>query len=355
MPVDNLENPLDRITVTGTQFTPFDNFNPVFWGGTGSGGQSFNLPQLAFLSPGVPGSIEEIIAVGQRIAPTAARLGAGGSAPLATGMFWALGLLGVGYFIKKIVDTGIDQHFDEIYREQEAASEMSEARRIRRDLDAELFVNSPLGLPAEITEIFEPEPVISPQVLPLPTLPDPDYDPFFMPQTAPRFLPAQPRPDVRTSPLVVPSPFSIPVPSPLSIPQRRTIGIPAPLPMPTALPLPFASPRTLPLPLGLPQPFSFPDPKSAPRTAPFSSPFADPLTSIEPRSVDSPQDQLFEQPFAQPDFDTAKAECPPCTKDKKRKKDRTECWKKLVKEGRNEAQDKSFNWIKIDCDSGREL
>ena len=37
------------------------------------------------------------------------------------------------------------------------------------------------------------------------------------------------------------------------------------------------------------------------------------------------------------------------------KKKRTVCWKKLVKEARFESQDKVSKWIKINCDTGREL
>lgn len=39
----------------------------------------------------------------------------------------------------------------------------------------------------------------------------------------------------------------------------------------------------------------------------------------------------------------------------KPKKARTQCWKKLVKEARFESQDKVSKWVKINCDTGREL
>lgn len=47
--------------------------------------------------------------------------------------------------------------------------------------------------------------------------------------------------------------------------------------------------------------------------------------------------------------------CPPCKKDKKRKERRRECWKKLVKESWDPEQDESFNWVRINCFTGREL
>ncbi|MGI9457521.1 MAG: hypothetical protein ACR2NU_13235 [Aeoliella sp.] len=70
--------------------------------------------------------------------------------------------------------------------------------------------------------------------------------------------------------------------------------------------------------------------------------------TVLPSQRPAPQTALQTQP-AMAGF------CPPCPKPTKRRKRRSECWRKLVKEARNPANDKEFKWVRIDCDTGREI
>lgn len=364
MPITGAENPLSNITVTAQRFSgpAIGGLSSVGFASGFSGNPlifSANLGKpkvnLAFLAPAIPQVLEEIIATAPRAAASTTGAGAG------AGLFWLAGALGVGYFLDRIVQTGLNEHFDSLYREWDAKTTISEAARLRKQKDATLFVNRPLGLPPETMPEAEPFVPVRPEVLPMPILPDPDIDPFRMPEVQPRVLPTQPRP------VVVPLPISVPMPLRPTIPQTRPITVPAPLPLPIAVPLPFALPGILPQPFATPlgdpfsQPFAQPlaDPKTAPFAVPFPSPkalpFSDPLTLVQPRGVDSPLSDPFAQPFAMPEPDLSASQCPPCKKDKEREEQRNQCYKKLVKEGRFSDLDTSYNWVQIDCDTGREL
>lgn len=78
------------------------------------------------------------------------------------------------------------------------------------------------------------------------------------------------------------------------------------------------------------------------------------LTRLKPSALESPQNKSQTSPrtFAPP-----QGMCEPCPKPTRtrRKKNRTECYRKMVKEARNPANDKEFRWTKIDCDTGREI
>jgi hypothetical protein len=87
----------------------------------------------------------------------------------------------------------------------------------------------------------------------------------------------------------------------------------------------------------VPTPFAVPSPLPTPT----------PLTGIEARPV----------PFALPQpstrVPTQADRCPPCQEELPEPRDA--CFKKLVKEGITPDLDESFNWVEIDCFTGREL
>lgn len=157
---------------------------------------------------------------------------------------------------------------------------------------------------------------------PAPTKPAPIGDPALPAPTLPQPAPA-PKPVTR--PGTAPRPKTAPAPAPLPSPVRRA----APFRVPFFVGLPF------PAPLAQPQPRPIPDIRTPPETIPTD------LTAFDPRTV----------PFGP--IQTRPSNCPPCEAEED--KPRTECWKKLVKEGLLPSQDESFNWVRIDCITGREL
>jgi len=71
------------------------------------------------------------------------------------------------------------------------------------------------------------------------------------------------------------------------------------------------------------------------------------LPSRQVRPRPRPQTQTLMQGYCPP--------APKCTETEKRKKMRTVCWRKLVKEKRDPAKDKEYKWERIDCDTGRPI
>lgn len=204
-------------------------------------------------------------------------------------------------------------------------------------------------------------PILRPGLLPTGfSFLSPDADPFEMETITPRFFPETPQiPEISPQfPEIFPE---IPQPRPTISPQ---IAPPRPQILPEIRPeigdapdtfaFPLATPLPLPSPLPLPQPF----PDVTPQ--PFAPPAPAPLTPVSPGLVGFPNPMQFAQPFAQtdPNFDTKTRKCKPPVKTKqkkKREKPRTKCFKKLVKEARFKKNDKSFNWVAIDCRTGKEI
>lgn len=92
---------------------------------------------------------------------------------------------------------------------------------------------------------------------------------------------------------------------------------------------------------------------------PWAQPFGEPptirpdLTRFQEPALPSPRTRT--QPRTQTDA-IREGYCPPapeCTKEDE--PDRTECWRKLVKEHRRPEMDKEYKWERIDCDTGRPL
>ena len=97
---------------------------------------------------------------------------------------------------------------------------------------------------------------------------------------------------------------------------------------------------------------------SATMLGPMPSP--NPLTGgmepprFRPTGLTEPRERLvpFRVPRTQAQLSGI---CPPCPKGTTTRKKRRECWKKLVQERRNPADDKVYKWEQIDCDTGRSL
>jgi len=75
-----------------------------------------------------------------------------------------------------------------------------------------------------------------------------------------------------------------------------------------------------------------------------------PVRTREPEP--NPRAAIFPRLQTQPE---RAAFCPPCPKESKRRKKRNICYKQLVKQRRDPRQDIKYNWVRIDCDTGREL
>ena len=173
-----------------------------------------------------------------------------------------------------------------------------------------------------------------------------DPDPWIM-----QPVPAQPAP---LSPDVVVTPEALPEVMP-EIAPAPPLTVPAPRPaIAPPLVFPFVSPEIRP---GL-----------APQiqTSPLTSPQASPLPSTQPgvsaqpvpatRPITRTTTQARMQPLAQmqPALGGSGV-CPPCRDEKETKEPRTECYKKLVKESFLPELDETYNWVEIDCFTGREL
>ena len=153
------------------------------------------------------------------------------------------------------------------------------------------------------------------------------------------------------APVVLPGPDAPTLPAPQTEPEAPP-GTATPAPSPSPAPSPFPSPS--------------PPPSPAPRTAPFALPFAFPTPSAQPRPLTGPGQPTptptdvplpdlttFEQPGVP--LQQPVDRCPPCQKDADTQEPREECFKKLVKEGLFPDLDETFNWIEIDCFTGKEI
>lgn len=213
--------------------------------------------------------------------------------------------------------------------------------------------------PEVMTEIIvrARRPILRPGLLPTGyQFLSPDADPFEMETIAPRFFPDTPQiPEI--SPQFPDLAPEIPQPRPTITPQ---IAPPRPQILPEIRPDIREAPDIFEQPLATPQPLPQPLPVPDILPQPFAPPAPTPLTPVSPGLVGFPSPFQFAQPFAQPDpnFDVRTKKCKPPTKTKckkKKEKARTECYKQLVKQGRFKKDDKIYNWVPIDCTTGREL
>ena len=302
---------------------------------TGGGGR-------AFLPPVLPLVITEIIEEVTVTAPKVAKVPLGGIGGVLTG----LAMIGA-----EMAREFSQQRLDEAYRvfqDVQPRPKDSPVKTIEPEVIPEIVVTARRPFPG---------PVRIPQDY---SFIGPDTDPFVMVPISPRFMPTQPAavPDIAVPQPILPEIQPLPLDIPLPLPTIQPLPLPTiqPFPGPGTIvaPLPQAQPQPSPLPLPLPQPLPLPLPDILPQ--PFAPPAPVPLTPTSPVGVSFPFPFATPLPLTQPRLATPSKKCPPCKKQKEKKeKKRTECWKKLVKEGITAKQDKEFRWVPIDCRTGREL
>lgn len=286
-----------------------------------------NAAAAGFVAPQLAPAIEEIITTAPRTAS--------GWSTITPKLTWA-GLWAIvgGHLVSEILkDRGqalLDQEYSDLMREK---------RHTKPD--------SPLyTIPDVMPEIVVKGKAPSPYRLPV--LPE-FYPDFATPwELAPMVSPQRAAPDV--SPDVTTSPVEIPQPSPMTQPTRSPSPMVSPQTSPWSSPSPSAQPFATPQPWAQPMPQPRVAPKPQTRTAPRTS--TDPLTRVQPRTVPLPR--ALPSPLAQPVVPRAR-NCPPCKKTKDEEEARTECYKKLVKEGVYPSMDDEYQWTEIDCLTGREL
>lgn len=246
------------------------------------------------------------------------------------------------------------------------ARQQNEARRQAR-LEQETITEVTVTAPRPIA----PTRTLPQRPNPFRDLPRPANDPYYNPRIIP-FRPP-PRPTIRpprppTPPVEIPGPIITPptVPTPTPV-QPQPISPPAPLPDLPRTPVPTRTPRRS------PRRDPRRDPTRRPGDLPGSQPGVNP--SLQPsirfnpnpwiQSVPSRRPQptqrrgrltrFGESPLPLPQTDPARRRCPPCKKKEEKEEERTQCYKKLVKESRFASDDESYNWVAIDCDTGREI
>jgi len=286
----------------------------------------------AFVPPVLPQPLVEIIVSAQRPPPPSGlSLGTVNMSSILRGLGW-IGLAGYSVYWLE------EQRRERLKLETEEAKREAAARKKQKLLEEGYIETLP-----------EPEfPAPEYEVLPFPILPDPYADPTFAPTVVPRTMP-QPQPAPVVRPLVQPLPVTIPQPNirplPATTPQPfpQVAPRPATRPMPFPQPSPWANPLTSPQPATQPQPWAQPQPQPAGGTRRLTQTQRSVRRSTQ--RATATQGALL--------AGSANCRCPE-TKEKE-KKPRTECWKKLVKEGLFEDWDESYNWTRIDCITGREL
>ena len=292
----------------------------------------------AFVSPGVPPAIQRALGAVPTVPPAG---GAGATAARVTlGGLGAIIGAAAGFIAAEFLRTISQQRLEESFaallapdpfvpgdtpliveRPQPIEEIVVTATRLEQ-----LRALSPLTLPP-LPQFQNPDPdfvVIQPfipAVQPRPTLPDVEISTPTLPEISPR-----PQVEIPQR-----SPFVIPLTQPVLDPATRPQTEPRVAPSPATRPLTEPQPRVVPLPRTRGVPRTAPRPRTLPRTRTLPSPFA--------------------QPGRRPD------RCPPCPKKKPEEdeKPRTRCFKKLVKEGLFPDLDQEFEWVQIDCLTGREI
>lgn len=357
--------PIPEIIVPGRRPEPLppDFYAPNIPAGPGFSryggysGQNIRYWQ-SFVPPVLATPIEEIVVTASRSSQIPAATSSAG--------WGSLRLLGwIGAAIGGIA--WLDHYARQVQREEDETRD-----KIRRDREIAQMAEQ---MSSQVTVVGFAPPEKSPYVLPPLPLPliEPGADPFRMipimpPMPQKEFAPA-PVPGVEIAPVESPQ-----VPRPYR-PARRPGLLPELLPLRT--PGPMFVPRIVPS----TTPGTSPAPSISPSTAPSPAPAGSPLTWISPQlspapsTSSSPQVSSFgmsspstigrtttqtqrltqtePMELSLPDLQAGTTNCPPCEKDPP--EPRQECWKKLVKEHMYPEFDESYDWVRIDCLTGREL
>ena len=274
-----------------------------------------------------------------------------GPAPVAgailsrAGVFGAIGALSIE-ILRRLGERILEREEAELRRQERELEELRR-QRARRQREQREAIPEPLRrAPTPVFPPARPQRVDLPDVVAPQPLPAPEptrLPPVSVPQPSPLPAPTIPRPSIPS-----PAPATVPTTVPGTAPAPSPATLPAPRPRPAVSPpLPGPLPGVIPFPLPLPSPRVAPRPGLRPRIRDLVPEIVrDPLTTVE--AVPVPSVSPFPQPAA-----VRPRECPPCERDLDELRDA--CFKKLVKEGLTPRLDQEFEWVEIDCITGREL
>lgn len=323
--------------------------------GEGDVGPRFrDPPDMGFVPPPVPPQlIPEIVVRGTTPARPPVGIGTAPNVPL-LGLFAVIGGTLVANILRDVSQRRLDEAGELALRPVPAGPDSP--LQTLPTFDSVITVTA--RRPSLFQTVFPQGLTFAPQPQPLIT---PDFDPSILVPILPRVQPL---------PAALPT---VDIPRPTSPqPTRTPANVPTrffPATIPTIRPTrttPFISPQRSPAttPQVSPRPATQPSPGLLPGVSPAVSPAVgpqiatNPLTQSRTGLLQSLRRRLQRQPFAQATPLAAGGQCPPCPpcrKDEKAEEARSQCYKKLVKEGLFPSMDRSFEWVEIDCLTGREL
>ena len=324
---------------------------------TGRGYGGDQLPPgavIAFVAPPLATPIDEIVVTAKAASdlPKSPAVQTFQTARAARGLGW-LGAIAGGIY-------ALDWYAKRVQREEDEARAKylrdAELQRLAEQMSVDVTVTA--RRPAEsvytlppLPQFQKPDPdfeVLRPIIITEPaaapaTLPEVEIAPITAPAIQPSIPAVAPRPGVLpellpyVSPVEMPLPGTVPEISPTTQPARRVRPSTEPLvsPQPSTAPSPSTSPQV--------QPFTSTQPATQRRTS----------TRQQTRRLTRRQREVLPLAEAMGNLQNASRYCKPC--DEEKDKPRTQCWKKLVKEHMYPELDEEYEWVRIDCLTGREL
>ena len=289
---------------------------------------------FAFVPPVVPKVVEEIIV-------TAPRPGAPVVGPTLGATFASLGIATViGFTAREILDELGEQMLEREFAELMAPDAF-------RPGDTPVVVTKPETIPEIIVTAKRLDVIRDFYLPPMPQFDFPDKDLIILPRPQVQPQPQPTLPDVEIAPITAPqiqpaTPPRIPrrPPSRIRTPRRTRIETQTQTEILTQTQTQV-------------QPFTL--------TSPLTSPLAQALPSLSPasRARTRTRTRTRTQTLAQRlrglvGAGSPVTTCPPCPK-KDKEKPRSRCYKKLVKEAFLPSLDKEYDWVEINCYTGREL
>lgn len=351
----------DEIIVTGRRTLPDWLLQSTLPKDPGAA-EAAALAGLAFVSPGAPKPVEEIIVKAKRTTRGVRTIRTARQA----GTPWGAIAATLGWLTSKVLEEVSQQQLDRAFAELESITgrvkpdsplEVQPQPKEKKPID-EIIVTA-----RRRSRTFE----LVTGGLPMIPAPEVPFEPPRRPRRRPAREPRPPgrprrpsprrpgRPAPRRQPLprapdIQPAqPPTVPEFEPATIPRREPARIPGEFPSEFAPPLGNPARRFQPAPGARPgaDPFRDLRPSRQPRNQPQRFSAAGRLTRVG--SVVLPFEDS--QPEANPLAQQARRRCPPCKKkkDERRKK----CYKKLVEERAFEKWDNVFKWAEIDCLTGR--
>lgn len=290
--------------------------------------------RLGFLPPALPQVIEEVVVTAPRSAPPPTPVP---RLPLGMASIFAVaGGFIASKFLEEISQQALEREFEELMAPDAFVPG-----------DTPVIPMQPEVIPEVVVTARRPPLRVAPMPQFFPRFSDPD--PWVLQPIIPRELP-RPQVDVEVIPDVAPAAPEIPSP------QRFTV----PLPLPTVVPMPQTTPEIVPgaQPRIRPAtPLPSPGPEISPIPGTRADPQIQPGTSLGPLTQLRTETLTFPETRPLPGTLPQQGLCPPCpkTKEEEQETPRSQCFKKLVKEGLFPSMDQSYEWAEIDCFTGREL